>query len=127
MKDEATCGKGLAAHAAMHQKVAGLIAAVAENLELHQNTLDLEDDNSRQELKAYVALAVQHRMIAAQLEATGKQMLSCEHLPMGRHDERSLGDPRLAAALQLLVNAEQSLLEYLTASVAQHRAMLPQT
>ena len=46
-EDQATCGKGVAAHATMPAVLAGLMAAVAENLEVHMKALDLSDDAAR--------------------------------------------------------------------------------
>ena len=97
MKNEPTCGQGLAEHSVLPAKLGELIASLAENLELHMNTLDLTDENSRKEHAAYLELSREYRKIAAQLQATAKQMAGYQDLPMGRHDQKCDGladDPR---------------------------------
>jgi hypothetical protein len=122
--DTPTCGKGLAEHSAIPAKMADLIAALADNLEAHQRTLDLSDERSRQELDAYVTLARQHRAIAAQLSDVAEQMTSYRELPMGRHDDRALAGPAVVDAFTTFVRVEREMLALLEASAARHGAML---
>jgi hypothetical protein len=122
--DVPTCGKGLAEHSAIPAKLSELIAALAENLEAHQPTLDLTDERSRQELDAYVKLARAHRAIAAQLREAAEQMAGYRDLPMGRHDERALAGRSVLDAFGNLVRVERELVALLQASVAQHEALL---
>ncbi len=124
MDDQPTCGKGLAEHSALPSQLAELEDALAENLELHQTTLDVSDANARKELEAYVRLAEQHRGIAAQLRATAEEMAGCRDLPMGRHDERALADPRLIKAFAKFVKAEQELLAQLQRAIGRDQQML---
>ena len=124
MDDQPTCGKGLAEHAALPAKLAELEDALAENLETHQKTLDLSDGNSRQELDAYVSVAREHRSIAAQLRETARHMAGYRDLPMGRHDERSLADPKVFEAFEKFVKVEEELLALLQAAVERDRQML---
>jgi len=124
MDDQPTCGKGLAEHSALPAKLADLEDALAENLELHQKTLDLSDENSRKELDAYVRLAGQHRSIASQLRATAGEMAGYHNLPMGRHDERALADPRLIRAFAKFLRAEQELQTQLQRAVERDQQML---
>ena len=113
MDDRPTCGKGLAEHSAMPAALGALMAALAENLELHQGTLDLTDPSSRVELAAYVELAKEQRQIADQLMATAARMAGYRDLPMGRHDESALLDPKLLAAFETFVKREEELLNLL--------------
>jgi hypothetical protein len=124
MDDQPTCGKGLAEHAALPATLGELMAALAENLEAHQKTLDLSDENSRKELDVYVALAKDHRSLAAQLRATAQRMAGYRDLPMGRHDERALADPRLIKAFAKFVKTELAVLAELQRAVERDQQML---
>ncbi len=124
MDDRPTCGKGLAEHSAMPAALGALMAALAENLELHQGTLDLTDPSSRAELAAYVELVKEQREIADQLLATASRMAGYKDLPMGRHDERALADPRLLAAFETFVKREEELLELLLTAHERDAEML---
>jgi hypothetical protein len=124
MDDQPTCGKGLAEHSALPAKLADLEDAFAKNLELHQQTLDLSDGNSRKELDAYVKLAREHRTIAAQLRETAEHMAGYRDLPMGRHDDRALADPRLFEAFERFVKIEEELLAQLQVALERDRHML---
>jgi hypothetical protein len=98
--------------------------ALAENLELHQNTLDLRDAASRKEHDAYVQLAREHRAIAEQLAATAKRMAGYRDLVMGARDEQALADPRLLDAFERFVASEEDLLAYLRGALEREREML---
>ena len=124
MDDQPTCGKGLAEHSALPAKLAELEDALAENLELHQKTLDLSDDGARKEFDAYVKLGRKHRSIGAQLREAARQMAGYRDLPMGRHDERALADPKVVEAFERLVKVEDELLSQLRAAVERDRQML---
>jgi hypothetical protein len=124
MDDQPTCGKGLAEHSALPAALGALIGALAENLELHQATLDLSDPSSRKELDAYVALAKEHREIAARLEAVASRMASYRDLPMGRHDEHALADPRLLEAFERFVKRQEELLSLLLSAHERDEQML---
>jgi hypothetical protein len=69
-QEEQTCGKGLAANAALPQRLSELIVALAGVLETHMKALDLTDENSRTEHDAYRRLAQQHRETACRWAAT---------------------------------------------------------
>jgi hypothetical protein len=124
MDNQPTCGKGLAEHSALPAKLGELMAATAENLEAHQRTLDLSDENSRNELDAYVRLAKEHRSLAAQLQSTAQRMAAYRDLPMGRHNERALADPRLVEAFAQFVKVERELLAQLQRAVERDQQML---
>jgi hypothetical protein len=124
MDDRPTCGKGLAEHSAMPAALGALMAALAENLELHQGTLELTDPSSRAELAAYVELAKEQREIARQLLATASRMAGYKDLPMGQHDERALANPKLLAAFETFVKREEELLELLLTAHERDAEML---
>ena len=122
--DEPTCGKGLAERSALPLRLAGLIDALAENLELHMTGLDLDDANARKERDAYARLAGQHRAIAAQLRAAGEEMASYRDLPMGQHDEAVMASPDILAAFEKFMRMEEEVGELLASWVERDRAML---
>jgi hypothetical protein len=124
MDEQPTCGKGLAEHSALPAKLGELIAAMAENLEVHQKTLDLTDENARKEHTAYVKLAQEYRSIATQLQATARQMAGYRDLPMGRHDERAMAAPKVLDAFSTFVRLEQELLALLQRAVERDQKML---
>lgn len=83
MSEEPSCGKELAANAALPAKLGELMTSVTRVLETHTKALDLEDDNARQEYDAYVELVRRHRRVAAEMRALGERMASHHDLPMG--------------------------------------------
>lgn len=124
MDDEWTCGKGLAEHSALPAKIAELISALAENLEIHQKALDLTDVNARKEHEAYVKLAQQYRTIATELQTTAERMAGYRDLPMGRHDERAMASPQTLDAFTTFVKREQDVLALLQKAVERDQTML---
>jgi hypothetical protein len=115
-----TCGQGLAEHAQFLLKVGEVLASMAENLQLHMTVLDLQDENSKREYDAYEQLVEQYRQTAQGLTATGQQMQRYRDLPMGRHDERAMADPRFTSAFRNLVQREQELLALFSTQVKLH-------
>lgn len=112
--DQPTCGKGLAANAALPDQLAKLMAGRAEVLERHTQALDLSDPNAQVELDAYTSLARAHRGSAAELASLARQMAGYRDLPMARHDMAVMADPDgQAASFQRFVAAERELLELL--------------
>ena len=124
MTDQPTCGQGLAEHASLPAKLGELLAALAANLEVHQNSLVLTDEHARAEYRAYVRLATEHRGIAAQLASVAEHMAGYRHLPMGAHDERAFADPQVMEAFETFVRREEELLALLQRALERDRAML---
>lgn len=124
MSEEPSCGKGLAANAALPAKLGELTTSVARVLETHTKALDLEDDNARQEYDAYVELVQHHRRVAAEMHALGERMASHHDLPMGRHDVEALSSPEAVDVFEKLVTLEQELLSLLDERLEQHRPLL---
>jgi len=108
MEKTHSCGQGLAEHATIPVLVGELIAAVAENLELHMKSLG-DDVNARREYDAYASLAKQHHQLGAALRAVGAEMASYRELPMGAHDVAVLSTPAAAAAFERYVIARRQL------------------
>lgn len=124
MEGEPTCGKGLAEHSAVPARIADLMAAVAENLELHMRALDERDASSGRELDAYRALASEHRELAARLHGTAEQMASYRTLAMGPHDMAAISTPEVLEAFETFVKREEALLALLRERLERDRAML---
>lgn len=124
MDDQPTCGKGLAEHSALPAKLGELVAAMVANLDIHRQSLDLSDERLRKEYEAYVKLARELRSIAADLRATAEQMASYRDLPMGRHDEKALADPRALDAFETFVRLERELVALLRSSLQRDERML---
>ena len=124
MADEPTCGKGLAEHSALPAQLAELIGSVADNLEIHMKALDPADASARKELDAYESLARQHRQIATLLRSTATEMAGYRDLPMGRHSEEAMSDPKVIETFENLVNIRRETVELLQAMLEQEQRML---
>jgi hypothetical protein len=124
METQRTCGQGLAATAALPAKLSELTAAVARNLEVHMQALDLTDAVAKQEHEAYRELAKQYRDIAAQLKATAEQMAGYRNLPMGKHDQEAMTSPRVLEAFEAFVKVDNELLTLLQGRMKQDQQML---
>ena len=109
MRQNLTCGKGLAHNALLPAKLGELTAAMAEILEIHMKALDLKDPAAKKEHEAYQKLAVAHREIAMQLVSTANQMNDYQDLPMGTHSKRAMSDPKVVLSFQKLMKVEQEL------------------
>jgi hypothetical protein len=124
MQDEQpTCGKGLAAHAALPEKLGALLAAMAELLENHTRSLPLEDANALLEREAYDRLSKDQHVVAASLKALAAAMRSYHGLPIASHDESTLTDQRSLHVFDSFIRAEEGVLVLLQRSVDEHRVM----
>ena len=124
--DQPTCGKGLAENSRLPAKLGWLMASLAGNLELHMKTLDLKDENAMQEHEAYHKLALVQREIANLLMATSGDMLGYRELPMAKHDEKKLRDPKIRQAFERFVNLKKELAELLQKEIKQDQELLMQ-
>jgi hypothetical protein len=122
--EQPTCGQGLADNARLPAKLAELTASLAENLEVHLRTLELDDDHARREHQVYQELARRHRDAAARLAAAAGQMAAQRDLPMGRHDLRAVSSPEVAEAFRRFVDRKQELLALLQRQLEEDRRML---
>jgi hypothetical protein len=126
LSEEPTCGKGLAANAALPAKLRDVMVSVARVLEAHTKALKLDDDDARREYDAYVSLVERHRRIGAQLHALSEEMVSYRDLPMGRHDPEAMSNTEAADVFERLVIVEQELLSLLERRLQDHRPLLSQ-
>ena len=124
MEDVRTCGKGLAERSAVPAKMAELLEALVENLEIHRDSLDLTDERSRLEADAYGALVEEYAELAARLAAAARHMGGYRDLPMGDHDPEALGSPRTRRAFESFVAREEDLFALLSDALARDRDLL---
>jgi hypothetical protein len=122
--EERTCGQGLAEHSGLPARLAEVTEAMADNLQVHLQALELDDEAARQEHAVYLRLAEEQRQAAARLRAVAGEMAAARDLPMGRHDQQTMGSPEVADAFRRLVAAEQELLGLLQRMLEQDRRML---
>ena len=124
MERQASCGAGLAEHSALPAKVAELMGALAETLQLHLRALDAMDRNGRLEHAAYKSLATAYREAAARLQTAARQMAGYRDLPPAPHDTAAMAAPEPRAAFERFVRREEELLALLQRGVDRDRAML---
>ena len=112
-EEQQTCGKGLAENSVLPARLGNLVAAMAENLAVHMNALDLRDLNSQAEYNAYEKLVNELRQTAVQLLWTANEMAGYRDLPMGRHDEIAMTQPEIRQAFEKFVIHKHELLSLL--------------
>ena len=86
--------------------------------------LILNDPNARVEYDAYKKLVREHREIANRLTAIATEMAEYRDLPMGRHDEKKLSEPKVFQAFERYTHLEEDLLSLLRKRVEQDQKML---
>ena len=119
-----TCGKGLAAHAAIPAGIAELLRGLAANLHAHVPTIDVADPHGEAERRAYVGLAEQYDAVAAQLSRAALEMEGCRDLPAARHHEEALADPALLDTFRRFVAVETELAALLARSAEEDAQLL---
>ena len=124
MDDQQTCGRGLAEHSALPARLAEVTEAMASNLQVHMQALELDDEPAREEHAVYLRLAEEQRQAAARLRAVANEMAAARDLPMGRHDAQTMSSPEVGDAFQRFVKAKQELLDLLKGMVEEDRRML---
>lgn len=107
--EQPTCGRGLSSSSILPARFSEVIESLAENLELHMETLDLEDPNAKLEFGVYQQLAREHRDIAARLMAVAVKMYSQYDLPLAKHDENKLSNPKIVEAFKAFTDLEEEL------------------
>ncbi len=126
MEQRPTCGQGLAENSLLPGKLGELTAAMAETLDTHMRTLDVNDPQSKQEYEVYFQLANEQRETAARLLATANEMAAARDLPMGRHDFSDPMASQMLQAFEKYVKVEQELLALLEQTSEQDQSMLLQ-
>ena len=113
MEEQQTCGRGLAEHSELPARIAEVTEAMADNLRVHMQALELDDQAARQEHAVYLHLVEEQRQAAGRLRAVAGEMAAARDLPMGRHDDQTMRSPEVGEALQRFVKARQELLHLL--------------
>jgi hypothetical protein len=108
-QQQQTCGQGLAENAELPARLAGVTEAMADVLQAHMQALYLEDAAARQEHAVYLRLVEEQRQAAGRLRAVAAEMEAARDLPMGRHDEATMGSPEAGDALQRYLEARRKL------------------
>ena len=124
METPQTCGQGLAENSVLPAKLSELIGSMAEILEIHMGSLDLQDNDSRLEHEAYRELVSEQRRNAAKLGETARRMAGYRDMPMGRHDMRVMSSPRAVEAFEKFVKLEEELSAMLQKRLVVDRKML---
>lgn len=122
--DEWTCGRGLAHHSAVPAKMADYLAALAETLRTHLQTIDTSEAAGQAEWNAYGELADGYTDLADRLGTTAARMRAYVDLPAAPHHEEALADPLLVEVFARFVQIETELAAYLQKSADQDQAML---
>jgi hypothetical protein len=124
MDEEQTCGRGLAEHAALPAQLAEVVEAMAANLQVHMQALELDDEPAREEHAVYLRLAEEQRQAAGRLHAIAGEMAAARDLPMGRHDTQTMTSPEVGDAFARFVKAKRELLALLQRMVEQDQRLL---
>ncbi len=119
----ATCGAGLAQHAAVPRRMAIYLSELADTLERHRSMLVLDDRDANSEDSVYGDLAARYRDVADRLKETADRMLAQRDLPMGAHDESRWTDAHLKA-FRRFVHEQGALASVLRAAAARDERML---
>jgi hypothetical protein len=126
MNQQQTCGHGLAEQAALPAQLAKVTEAMASNLQVHLQALELDDEPAREEHAVYLRLAEEQRQAAARLRAVAGEMAAARDLPMGRHDSETMSSPEVGDAFHRFVEAKRELLDLLERMVEDDRRLLDQ-
>ena len=124
MREQQTCGKGLAQNAGLTVRLAEVVDAVADNLSEHMAALDQRDPAARIEREAYDQLLTKHRAAASQLRAIADEMASYRDMPMAPHDSLVMRDPKLRRAFEGLLARERELRARLDERIKREEEML---
>jgi hypothetical protein len=126
MDEQQTCGRGLAEYSALPAQLAEVTEAMAENLRVHMQALELDDEPARQEHAVYLRLVEEQRQAAGRLQAVAAEMAAARDLPMGRHDEEAMTSPEVGVAFRRFADAKRELLVLLQRMAEQDQQLLAQ-
>ena len=124
--EEWTCGKGVAANAALPERMGALLGAVADVLQNHTRSLDGADANGAEELAAYQRLVEEHRGAASALAGLAAAMRSYSDLAAAEHDMAKLMDAASVEVMEALVRAQEDVLALLQERAVEYGEMLRQ-
>ena len=123
-EEQSTCGRGLAASAAVPAALAAVAAGLAQNLEVHIRALAPDDPAAVREGEVYGHVARNLRSAAAELQAAAAEMDAAADLPMGAHDMAAMSTTDVLDAFERHVAAEDDLCRLLDAQRAVNAQML---
>jgi hypothetical protein len=118
-----TCGIGLAEHATIPARIAGMFEGLAETLELHRRMLVPDDLNARTEDGVYRDLAARWTKITELVAQAAAQMASQRELPMGAHDQAAWSEAHLRA-FEKFVKSQMQVLALLRVAAERDEKML---
>jgi uncharacterized protein YndB with AHSA1/START domain len=121
--DSPTCGIGLAQHATIPARMAGMFEGLAGTLELHRQMLVLDDADARKEDEVYQDLAARWKQISELVAQAAAQMATQRDLPMGAHDETAWGEAHLRA-FEMFVKGQAQVLALLRVAAERDEKML---
>ena len=121
--DTPTCGIGLAEHATVPARMAGMFEGLAETLELHRRMLVPDDPNARKEDEVYRDLAARWKKIAELIAQAAAQMTAQRDLPRGAHDQTAWGAAH-RRAFEKFVNGQLEVLSLLRVAAERDQKML---
>jgi hypothetical protein len=122
--EQPTCSRGLAENSALPARIGQLIAAMAENLEVHIKALDLTDPFSRAEYNAYEKLVKDLQESAVELQRTADEMVGYRDLAMRRHEQNAMTHPMVRQAFEKFVEHKQELLSLLKHATERDQQLL---
>jgi hypothetical protein len=126
MSDQQACGKGIAERSALPSKLAELTAALADVLAFHQTSLQLDDYTGRNELRAYLHVEEQLRLISSLLKTTAHDMAAYRNLAMAGHDIATLMSEENRDRFATFVRLEGELIDLLSRKLEEDEDMLRQ-
>ena len=121
--DTPTCGIGLAEHATIPARIAGMFEGLAETLELHRRMLVPDDPNAQKEDEVYRDLAARWKQIAELVAQAAAQMAAQRALPMGAHDQTAWGEAH-RRAFEKFVKGQMQVLALLRVAAGRDEKML---
>jgi hypothetical protein len=124
MDEQQTCGQGVAEHSVLPAQLAEVVETMADNLHVHMQALELDDEAARQEHAVYLRLVEEQRQAAGRLRAVAGEMAAARDLPMGRHDEETMRSPEVGHAFRRFIEARRELQVLLERMAAQDRQLL---
>ena len=124
MDEPQTSAEGFAQRADLPARLSALMAAMVEVLEMHQQALDVTDENARMEQAAYHQLVDDYRRLTFALRTTADHMLGCRDLPMARHLAPGMVTPDNRRVLANFVERERVLAAFLNMWFEEDQALL---
>ena len=105
-------------------QLAEVVEAMADNLHVHMQALELDDEPAREEHAVYLRLVEEQRQAAGRLRAVAGEMAAARDLPMGRHDEETMRSPEVGHAFRRFIEARRELQALLERMAEEDRQLL---